>query len=451
MAGRFEHTDAERSIAVMLNQLIGLNETSIGSAGVQRAIAQAMRASGYRHIDDYWQQLQVSQAAVAALIEAIVVPETSFFRNPESFLFLQRWAAQMLPLRDSEFPLRLLSLPCSTGEEPYSIAMTLFEAGLSAEQFQIDAVDISEAALTQARRGLFNAYSFRQGQSLTTNPEVITNRYFQLQEDRYRLVDRVRSQVHFLSGNLAGPLCLYGAEPYDVVFCRNLLIYFHETARDRALQTLHRLLKPDGLLFVGYAETSQIQPQQFALLRCPQAFVYRRAETVSETPVTPAIAAATLSSPRLSMPPGEVKAASANTDAAVPMPLAAARDPVISPASVRPPVKHHSLMPPTVPAVASLEEIRVLADQGDLASAATQCDRYLHNHPTSAAAYRLLGEIYQAQGIEKAAITAFRKAIYLDPTCVEVLLCLALLYEHQGQIGAAQRLRQRVQRLTHKE
>lgn len=447
MAGRFEHTDAERSIAAMLNRLIGLNETSIGSAGVQRAIAQAMRAAGYRHIDDYWRHLQGSQAAVSALVEAIVVPETSFFRNPESFLFLQRWAAQMLPLKDSELPLRLLSLPCSTGEEPYSIAMTLFEAGLSAEQFQIDAVDISEAALTQARQGLFNAYSFRQGQSLGANPEVITNRYFRPQKDHFRLVDRVRSQVRFLSGNLADPFCLNGAEPYDVVFCRNLLIYFHETARDRALRTLHRLLKPDGLLFVGYAEASQIQPQQFVSFRSPQAFVYRRAGTASETPV----AAVTPSPPRLSMPPSGVKAASAKTDAAAPMPLTAPRDPVILPASGQPPVKSHSLTPPAVPAVESLEEIRALADQGDLASAVTECDRYLHNHPTSAAAYRLLGEIYQAQGIENAAINAFRKAIYLDPTCVEVLLCLALIYEHQGQIGAAQRLRQRVQRLTHDE
>ena len=439
MDGRFEQTDAGGNIAALLNQLIGLNETSIGSAGVQRAIAQAMRSVGYRDVEAYWQHLQGSQAAIAALIEAIVVPETSFFRNPESFAFLKRWASQTGRQAD-EAPLRLLSLPCSTGEEPYSIAMTLLEAGLSVEQFQVDALDVSEAALTQARRGLFGAYSFRPGQSVAASLDTIVDRYFQRDGERYQLIDRVRSPVQFRPGNLADPMCLYQTQPYDVVFCRNLLIYFHQAARDRAMRTLHRLLKPNGLLFLGYAETNQIHPDQFESIRSPQAFVYRR---VASPPARRGGAAAANTVPPIDLPlrPGLSVTPKTMADVVKSIPIKPPINPTL-PSAIRPP----RLSPPA--AQISLRDIRSMADRGELPIAAAQCDRYLHTHPTSAAAYLLLGEIYQGQGNDEAAMQAFRKAIYLDPTCVEALLYLALRYEDQGHLAAAERLRQRIQRLT---
>ncbi len=440
MVGRFEPTEAEGNIAALLNQLIGLNETSIGSAGVQRAIAQAMQAAGYGNVEAYWQHLQGSQAAIAALIEAIVVPETSFFRNPESFVFLKRWASQTGRQQAAEVPLRLLSLPCSTGEEPYSIAMTLLEAGLSAEQFQVDALDVSEAALDRARRGLFGAYSFRPGQSVTPSLNAIVDRYFQRDDERYQLSDRVRSRVQFRSGNLADPMCLYQTQPYDVVFCRNLLIYFHQAARDRAMRTLHRLLKPNGLLFLGYAETNQIHPNQFEAIRCPRAFVYRRGAS-PPTQGKEAAAASTIPTPDLPLRPQLPVAPQTMANVAKSIPATPPINPTL-PSAIRPPNL------PQAAAQTSLNDIRSMADRGELSIAAAQCDRYLHAHPTSAAAYLLLGEIYQAQGINDAAMQAFRKAIYLDPTCVEALLYLALLYEDQGQLAVAERLRQRVQRLT---
>ena len=440
MEGRFEQTDAGGNIAALLNRLIGLNETSIGSAGVQRAIAQAMQAAGYGNVEAYWQHLQGSQTAIAALIEAIVVPETSFFRNPESFAFLKRWASQTGRQQAAEAPLRLLSLPCSTGEEPYSMAMTLLEAGLSAEQFQVDALDVSAAALAQAERGVFSAYSFRPGQSMTTSLDAVVDRYFQRDGERYRLIDRVRSQVQFRPGNLADPMCLYQTQPYDVVFCRNLLIYFHQVARDRAMRTLHRLLQPNGLLFLGYAETNQIHPDQFESIRYPQAFVYRRVASPAAQSKRRSVAN-TVPTSALSLRPGLPVPPKLTPDVAKSLPVTPPIYPTL-PSAISPP----RLPPPT--AQICLSDIRSMADRGELSIAAAQCDRYLHTHPTSAAAYLLLGEIYQGQGNDEAAMQAFRKAIYLDPTCVEALLYLALRYEDQGHLAAAERLRQRIQRLT---
>ncbi|MEM1291534.1 MAG: CheR family methyltransferase [Cyanobacteria bacterium P01_H01_bin.162] len=440
MEGRFEQTDAGGNIAALLNRLIGLNETSIGSAGVQRAIAQAMQAAGYGNVEAYWQHLQGSQTAIAALIEAIVVPETSFFRNPESFAFLKRWANQTGRQQAAEAPLRLLSLPCSTGEEPYSIAMTLLEAGLSAEQFQVDALDVSAFALAQAECGVFSAYSFRPGQSVTTSLDAMVDRYFQPDGERYRLSDHVRSQVQFRPGNLADPMCLYQTQPYDVVFCRNLLIYFHQVARDRAMRTLHRLLQPSGLLFLGYAETNQIHPDQFESIRYPQAFVYRRVASPSAQSKRRSVAN-TVPTSALPLRPGLPVPPKLTPDVAKSLPVTPPIYPTL-PSAIRPPRL------PQPAAQISLRDIRSMADRGELPIAAAQCDRYLHTHPTSAAAYLLLGEIYQAQGINEAAMQAFRKAIYLDPTCVEALLYLALRYEDQGQLAAAERLRQRIQRLT---
>ena len=444
MDGRFEQTDAWGHIAALLNQLIGLNETSIGSAGVQRAIAQAMQAAGYGNVEAYWQHLQGSQAAIAALIEAIVVPETSFFRNPESFAFLKRWASQTGRQQAAEAPLRLLSLPCSPGEEPYSIAMTLLEAGLSAEQFQVDALDVSAAALAQAERGVFRAYSFRPGQSVTASLDAIVDRYFQREGERYRLSDRVRSPVQFRPGNLADPMCLYQTQPYDVVFCRNLLIYFHQVARDRAMRTLHRLLQPSGLLFLGYAETNQIHPDQFESIRYPQAFVYRREASPPAQSKVRSVAnsvANPVPTPALPLRPGLPVAPKLTPDVAKSRSVTPPIDPTL-PSAIRPP----RLPQPAVQI--SLSDIRSMADRGELSIAAAQCDRYLHTHPTSAAAYLLLGEIYQGQGSDEAAMQAFRKAIYLDPTCEGALLYLALRYEDQGHLAAAERLRQRIQRLT---
>ena len=145
----------------VLKQAMGLDAVSIGSTTIERAVRVRMADLGLGRREDYWQQLHDSTDELQELIETVVVPETWFFRDREAFGALVRLVTEeWLPAHPAGI-LRLLSVPCSTGEEPYSIVMALLDGGVSLERFQVDAVDISARALAQARRGVYGMNSFR--------------------------------------------------------------------------------------------------------------------------------------------------------------------------------------------------------------------------------------------------------------------------------------------------
>src|SRR5690242_3441140 len=122
-------------IEALLEVKIGLNVHSVGSSCVERSIRQRMRAQHLKAMEDYFQLLESSQIEIQELIEAVVVPETWFLRHPEAFEALKRFVREEWMARASGTPLRVLSIPCATGEEPYSIAMTLLDCGLPPDSF----------------------------------------------------------------------------------------------------------------------------------------------------------------------------------------------------------------------------------------------------------------------------------------------------------------------------
>ncbi|PYR25924.1 MAG: methyltransferase, partial [Acidobacteria bacterium] len=144
----------------------------------------------------YWKHLGVSDAELQELIDAVVVPETWFFRDRESFLALARLVREEWLRSPWAGVLRLLSLPCSTGEEPYSMAMALLEAAVPADRFRIDALDISTRALAQAGRAVYGRNSFR-GDELG-----FRDRHFETAAQNYRVSETVRQRVRLQQGNL---------------------------------------------------------------------------------------------------------------------------------------------------------------------------------------------------------------------------------------------------------
>ncbi|NEO87311.1 MAG: hypothetical protein F6J87_24080 [Spirulina sp. SIO3F2] len=415
-------------IAALLRDQIGLNPAALGDRMLTEMIRQTMQTWGYTNLATYWQQLQTSPTTFEALVEAVVVPETYFFRNPESFDYLRYYVLSQPQQRRW----RILSVPCSTGEEPYSIALTLMEAGLSAESFYIDAVDISAVALTKAHQGIYRAHAFRQPQ--TAESSTICDRYFQIHQGQYHLLPAVRSQVRFHHANLADANCLKYCAPYDIVFCRNLLIYLHTTARAQAWQHLERLVRLDGRLFLGYAEINPVDRHRFIPIPQPHTFAYRKL-------ARPTLAHPTL--PRTKSP----------RRPSIAQPPTLPRSPDLPQPEPEPGLSHSiELATSTVEATPlELEEIRDLANQGELTQAAEQCDRYLQAHPTHATAHVLRGEIHQAQGEDEAAQTAFHKALYLAPNCEAALMHLLLWSEQQGDWATAQRLRKRLEALINGE
>ena len=205
-----------------------------------------------------------------------MVPETWFFRDEETFASLVRTTLELQERTSAA--LRFLSIPCSTGEEPYSIAMALRDAGIARGRFHVDAVDISGRALAQARRGIYGRNSFRS-QNL-----AFRERYFRPVSEGYALVDSISSAVSFHQGNVVtGRLPLFNG-PYDAIYCRNLLIYLDRPAQARVLQTLSSLLAPDGMLFVGPVEAFFTSANGFSAVDGPASFAFRKGQPARRQP-----------------------------------------------------------------------------------------------------------------------------------------------------------------------
>jgi chemotaxis protein methyltransferase WspC len=422
------------AIATLLRQTIGLDPDTIGSSRLARAAENRRVGCQLPDLESYWARLQASAAELEALIELLIVPETWFFRDGKPFDYLKTDVLSVW-LQSPRQPLQLLSVPCSTGEEPYSLAIALLEAGLQPKQFAIDAIDISHQSLAKAKRGVYTKNSFRGDAWMNRD------RYFQQTADGYELCQPVRILVNFQQGNVMTALAL-PQKQYDIIFCRNLLIYLQADACSKVLDAIDRLLTPGGILFVGASETGKIVSNQYVSIRQPFTFAYRKADR--SLPLEP-----------LKLAPPRSGSAPAASPQAPAMPSLAVKNPSAShlqQSHLQPPNNAHSSARSNdarpVPSP-DLERVRTLANNGQLVEATTLCKTYLGQHLTSADAYILLGELYQADQQTMEAAQCFQRAIYLEPNSYEALVHLALLKESQGDAAGAQIIHQRIQRLPH--
>jgi chemotaxis protein methyltransferase WspC len=400
----------------LLKQTMGLDAASIGVSAIERAVQVRTSACQLADAQAYWDYLRVSNGELQQLIEAVVVPETWFYRDPEAFAAMTRLAFEEWLRTHADGVMSVLSLPCSTGEEPYTMAMALLDAGFPASRFRIDAVDISTRVVAYAERAVYGKNSFR-GSNL-----AFRDRHFQAIDSGYRVADAVRRQVRFQQGNLFDTGFLPGHEIYDFIFCRNVLIYFDRATQDRAIQVLSRLLTSKGVLFVGPSETGLLLSHGYTSAKVPLAFAFRKGSE-KETPTA-----------KSERKPALVKSAPLATK---PKSVPKATAPIVMPAPV-------SITTSPKP---GLDDLQRLADQGHLVEAIRGCEQYIKDHGPSAAAFCLLGLMRDASGNHTEAAEFYRKALYLDPQHREALAHLAFLLEHQGDLDGAQRLRQRVRRL----
>ena len=404
-------------IEALLTEKMGLDLNSLGSQTIVRAINKRRLACQMDNLTDYTSKFKNSLSEQQALIEEIVVRETWFFRDKVPFDYLQQCLSAHQGSSRAHTPIRVLSVPCSIGAEPYSIAIALVEAGFSPESFQIDAVDISQVAIEKAQQASYGKNAFRT-QPL---PSAHSPYFDSIGEERWQVKDFIRKTVQFKQHNLLqGGLCY--PQQYQVIFCRNLLIYLHTQARDRILDILEEALVPEGLLFVGSAETAIVNNLQ--PVKVPFTFAFRKSQTVCQNLLKTEIKAKTktvkqkppLSQPTILQP--QLKLASAQ---GVPCAVNQAPDSLLA-------------------------QARKLANLGQLESALKLCEDYLQSDRTSASAYVLLGEIYQSWDRCEQATVYFERALYLNPNQLDAIVHLALIKEHQGDVRSAAILRQRWQR-----
>ena len=416
----------------LLKRRMGLDSGSIGQAAVERAVRHRMHAAGVDDEQDYLMRVQAWPEEMQQLIEAVIVPETWFFRYPESQDAMAALARERLFAPGCEGRmLRVLSVPCSSGEEPYSIAMALLDAGVPSQRFHVDAIDISVRMVEFAQRAVYGRNSFRGGDL------AFRDRHFSEVPDGHQLAARVRGQVRFQPGNLFDPNLLAGAAPYDFVFCRNLLIYFDLATQERAVQVLRRFARDDGVLFVGPAETSLLTGRRLPAVPLARSFAFR-AKPAPAPAEMPAAARAPLS--------GQGPIVHAWTPP---------RRPVAQTPAPRLPVPHAAISdtPSAPPAAAtgqaaqtSLREIAALADLGRVRDAMAKCQAHIEIHGASADALHLQGLLLDAEGQSRQAQAAYRKALYLDPNHREALLHLAALVASEGDHEGARRLQARAAR-----
>lgn len=453
--------------AALLHRTIGLDAASIGDNAIERAVADryaAWRASNAAtsanalNIDDFWVAVNGVPQQLQALIEAVVVPETWFFRDSEAFNALVTLARTRLADQPIK-PVRILSMPCSTGEEAYTIAMAMLDAGIAPERFSIDAIDISNHALDIARQARYGSNAFR------SRALGFRDRHFKPSGDHWRLSPDVAERVRFRQANLL-TLETQAFEPYDFVFCRNVLIYFDREMQRTAVRVLDDLLAPGATLFVGPAETGLMMREGMTSAKLALAFAFRRPEhgrtSIDDARLKDVKTQALYSA--IAKAEGDMGIAArqvASRGASASASLAAANTFASRAGSLLGGYQTNAGRPASVPAARSdpqapaspapghqgtLLQAHSLANSGSLPEAAAAARAYLAANPSSADAYYLLGVIADAQGAQTEARGHYKRALYLDPEHGEALTHLAAVLGLEGDRTGAQLLLARAAR-----
>ena len=246
---------------------------------LEKRLALRLAALGIPSFLDYYQYLRFSRnrdQEMMDIMDILTVNETYFFRES---LQLKAFTEEIIPelirakSKQGMHTLRIWSAGCSTGEEPYTIAMLLLEiAELKGWQVEIVGSDISQRVLRQARNGVFCASSFR----VTDNHYL--QRFFRKQDDCFRINDEVRQRVSFSHVNLFDTERVAMLGRMDLVFCRNVIIYFDLEARKKVVDSFYRTLTGGGFLLLGHSESLMNIATQFTLRHFKNDMIYQKPE-----------------------------------------------------------------------------------------------------------------------------------------------------------------------------
>src|ERR1700722_566217 len=269
--------DAEeyRRLCDYLYRHTGMAFTEARRYFVERRVEERMIATGSSSFDSYFARLRADlQGELEQLINASTVNETYFYREDHQFACLTSNLLQKrLRMKPRGETMRIWSLPCSTGEEPYSIAMWLLEnwAEVDAHDIEIVGSDIDTNVLEAARAGVFGK------RALTRLTPALTDKYFTpAGPEHWQIIDELRQSVRFTATNIVERTETRPHGLFDVIFCRNLLIYFDETSRRVAAENLYESLAPGGYICLGHAESMSRISSLFEVCRFVDAIVYRK-------------------------------------------------------------------------------------------------------------------------------------------------------------------------------
>lgn len=248
---------------------------------VENRLSNRLRDLNLKNFGEYYYYLRFDpnrRAELTKLFTVITTNETSFWRNPPQLeVFMNKvLKAELEKLRLARTKkLRIWSAGCSTGEEPYTLAIILHEvlkSEINLWDIKITANDLSESVLEAAKKGIYNEYALR------TTPKDLVDRYFIKEKDRFLIDPRLKRLISFGPINLSDRSMLRRVERSNIVFCRNVIIYFDDEMKRQVIESFYDNLLPGGCMLIGHSESLHSISRAFKPEHYPGTIVYRKEE-----------------------------------------------------------------------------------------------------------------------------------------------------------------------------
>ncbi len=437
----------------LISARCGLNYPERKRDDLVHSLSRVMQISAITNLATLYAAVLQGGSTWELLLQHLTIGETYFFRNRPQFDALQQHILpDLMRQKAATRSLRIWSAGCATGEEPYSLAISISEMpAMESWHVHILATDINTAFLRQASEGLYGPWSFRE----TT--ESLRSRYFVPEQGRWRLCSDIRQRVVFTRLNLAEavyPSIATGTCALDMIFCRNVMIYFDEATTRQVVGRFYEALAPGGWLFVGHAEPQASIYHQFEVHNFPNTVVYRKAQnaplfafntalplrsappTPTNTPIqtkrTPPAQPAVRPANAAPLPPSPAPSVAEQWANATT--LLAQGQKTEAEALLQTLLRQDATHVPTLTALA-----RLCADRGDWAGAQRYGEQALVGDPLHVPAHYLLAQVYEHQGQIDAALAAYRRTVYLDRHFVAGMIGMANTWRQMGQHDQARR------------
>jgi chemotaxis protein methyltransferase CheR len=460
--------DFERFRSFALEK-IGFDYPDEKRSMLARGLAEVMDATGCTNLDQLYALLRTSPSTSHVwerLVSALTVGETYFLRNTSQFdVLVKNIIPDLLAQREhTNRRIRIWSAGCASGEEPYSIAIVLRELIPNLETWNISilATDINQDALRKAQDGRYSAWSFRGVE------KRIQDRYFRIDGTKqFAISDEIKRMVTFDYLNLVAdpyPSLANNTNAMDLIFCRNVTIYFTPDVTQQVIKGFRNCLVDGGWLIPGPSEPNLVFYQEFDSKSFPGTVIYQRASTpknigkpslfftTGSAPAAPTIFAPTPPPPTRSLVPPVGKSRSVDLKAKTvqppPDPYKEAVVLMHEGKTDQALIKLHEKLtqaPGFVPTYYTLGKI--YANKGNLEEAQQWCDQAIKKDKLHPEPYYTLSMIYQQQGLLEMALDALKKTIYLDRNFVLAHYNIAQIYYRQNELTLASKSLQNVQRL----
>ena len=259
-------------IRMLIEERTGIHFDASRERFFSTRVREHLRERGYSHGIELLRAARRTNVAYEALLEKLLTQETTFFRYPAVFEAFEKHVLPELHVKKfwrNPRTLRIWSAGCSTGEEPYSIAITVLDTLSFAEAWDVEilATDVGRQALKVAERGVYS------GRSIASVNERQLATHFSSVPSGHEVKNRVRKIVSFAQMNLASPVYV---GRMDLIFCMNVLIYFSEERRRALVQRFYDALEPGGYLFLGHSESISKMPVKFQAIVLGDCIMYRK-------------------------------------------------------------------------------------------------------------------------------------------------------------------------------